>query len=375
MLSYMIYVHAAGNLYILVRGWQSLEIIGRRRVWFAAMFLFAALTYPAIWKRIFTEGWMYEICYFVAYLWLVVVFYVFLILLAIDILRIILWVGNIKPAFIYRYYLRTKAIMFWAVSLLLLIILTSGYFNSHRPRATHITIPIEKNAGHLTSLRVALVSDIHLGQVNGRKMLARIVNTINERRPDIVVLVGDIFNGNPEPAVKKDMGAEFYRLQARYGAYFANGNHERYDSDRGTIAIDYLASRGIKPLLDTVALIDGSFYLAGRLDRSSSVRKTIPELLHDIDRRLPVILLDHQPYNLEEAEQAGVDLQLSGHTHYGQLFPLNYITSRIYEQDWGFLQKGKTKYYISCGAGTWGPPVRTAGYSEVVIIDLEFLTY
>jgi predicted MPP superfamily phosphohydrolase len=88
--------------------------------------------------------------------------------------------------------------------------------------------------------------------------------------------------------------------------------------------------------------------------------------------QLPVILLDHQPYHLKEAEQAGVDLQLSGHTHHGQLFPLHYITRKIYEKDWGFLQKGKTVFYISCGTGTWGPPVRTAGYSEVVIVDLEF---
>ena len=90
-------------------------------------------------------------------------------------------------------------------------------------------------------------------------------------------------------------------------------------------------------------------------------------------RRLPVILLDHQPLNLEEAAQAGIDLQLSGHTHRGQMFPLNYITTRMYEQDWGFLQKGKTNFYISCGTGTWGPPIRTSGYSEVVIIELEFI--
>jgi predicted MPP superfamily phosphohydrolase len=94
--------------------------------------------------------------------------------------------------------------------------------------------------------------------------------------------------------------------------------------------------------------------------------------LRDIDARLPVILLDHQPNNLEEAEQADVDLQLSGHTHHGQLFPLHYITGKMYEQDWGYLRKGKTQYYISCGTGTWGPPVRTSGFSEVVIIDLAF---
>ncbi len=374
MWSLLIYANLAGSLFILVRGWQSLEILGHRRVWFAAMLLVVAFSFTAVRMRI-VSGVLYDVCYVVGYLWLVAVLYGFLILLIIDIVRIILWIGSIKPAFIYRNYARTKAILFGVIFLTLLTILTSGYINSHRPRATHLTIPVEKNAGHLTTLRVAMVSDIHLGQGYGRKMLSRIVNTINEHHPDMVVLVGDIFDGNPEPVIKKDMGAEFTRLQARYGVYFVNGNHERHSDDRGTIAVDYLASRGINPLLDTVALIDSSFYLTGRFDRSSRTRKTIPELLLDIDRRLPVILLDHQPYNLEEAEQAGIDLQLSAHTHHGQMFPLNFITGRIYEQDWGFLQKGKTKFYISCGAGTWGPPVRTVGYSEVVIIDLTFSTF
>ena len=216
-----------------------------------------------------------------------------------------------------------------------------------------------------------MVSDVHMGNIHGRKTLVRMINTINKQCPDIVLLVGDIFDGNPEAVIKNDLGMEYTRLQSRYGTYMANGNHERI-GDRGSIALDYLVSHGIQPLLDTVALIDSSFYLAGRKDRSTRTRKTIHELLNEVNEQLPVILLDHQPYNLEEAEQAGIDLQLSGHTHHGQLFPLNFITGKIYERDWGFLQKGKTNYYISCGVGTWGPPIRTAGFSEVVIVDLEF---
>ena len=263
--------------------------------------------------------------------------------------------------------------MFVAVCFVLSTILVAGYLNSNIPRATHLTVVVEKNAGQLNSLRVAMVSDIHLGNIYGRKSLARIVNTINEYSPDVVLLVGDIFDGNLEPVIKNDMCAEFNNLQTKYGAYFASGNHERIREreDRNT-AIDYLATHGIQPLLDAVILIDSSFYIVGRKDRSTRTRKTIPELLNGIDMQFPVILLDHQPYNLEEAEQAGIDLQLSGHTHNGQMFPLNFITGKIYELDWGFLQKGKTKFYISCGVGTWGPPIRTAGFSEVVIIDLEF---
>jgi hypothetical protein len=91
-----------------------------------------------------------------------------------------------------------------------------------------------------------------------------------------------------------------------------------------------------------------------------------------VDGRLPLLLLDHQPLGLEEAQVAGIDLQLSGHTHAGQLFPLNLINKLIYEQYWGYLRKGGTQYYVSCGLGTWGPPVRTGSTPEIVRIRLRF---
>jgi hypothetical protein len=98
----------------------------------------------------------------------------------------------------------------------------------------------------------------------------------------------------------------------------------------------------------------------------------VREILKNVDSRLPLILLDHQPFHLEEAEQCGIDLQLSGHTHAGQLFPLNLINKKIYEQYWGYWKKGNTQYYISCGVGTWGPPVRTGSIPEIIQIKLTF---
>jgi predicted MPP superfamily phosphohydrolase len=308
--------------------------------------------------------------------WIAVMLYGFLILLAIDISRIIGWAGNIRPDFIYLNYPLTKSIMFGAICFVLTIILSVGYNNANRLRVTPVKIALDKKAGTLSGLRVVMASDIHLGHINGRKSLARIVDVMNEQCPDIVLLAGDIFDSSPEPVIREDMGVELERLQTKYGAYVVSGNHE-YIGERGrhhakNFALNYLSSHGIKPLLDSVVLIDNSFYVAGRNDRSVGARKTIPELLHSIDRKLPVIMLDHQPYRLDEAEHAGIDLHLSGHTHHGQLWPLNYITAKLFEHDWGYLQKGKTNFYISCGIGTWGPPIRTAGYSEVVIIDLKF---
>ncbi len=372
MWSYLLYAYVAGCIYLFVRGWQSLEISKRWRVCFAMIFCLIASSFVFVRTKLVT-GALYDACYSFGYIMLVVVLYASLILFIIDILRIIGWAGNIRTCFIYGNYQRSKSILFGAVCLLLTVIIVWGYWNAHNPRVTYLTVPIDKKAGQLTSLRIAMVSDVHLGNIHGRGTLDRMINTINEQHPDIVLLAGDMFDGNPEIVIKNKLGMVFSRLKSKYGIYFVNGNHERIrGGEESNTAIDYLASHGIQPLLDTLALIDGSFYIVGRKDRSSRSRKTIPELLKDTDRQLPVILLDHQPYNLKEAEQSGIDLQLSGHTHHGQIWPLNYITGETYEEDWGFLQKGKSHFYISCGVGTWGPPIRTSGYSEVVIIDLEF---
>ncbi|MDR1156175.1 MAG: metallophosphoesterase [Bacteroidales bacterium] len=371
-------IYAVGNLYLFVRGWQALEIIGRQRVWFAVAFWIAALSF-IVSQMLAMKGvagrWL-DASFVVGSFWIAVMLHGFLLLLFIDILRMIGWAGDIRPDFIYRNYPLSKAVIFGSVCLISAVILCFGYRNAHRPKVTHLEIPVDKSAGQLTGLRVVMASDIHLGRINGRKQLARVVDVMNGQRPDLVLLVGDTFDGAPDPVIGKNMGVEFDRLQSVYGVYAVSGNHEyigtREKRDAVDTAFGYLASHGVQPLQDSVVLMDGSFYVVGRKDRSADARKAIPELLHDVDLQLPVIMLDHQPYHLDRVAHAGIDLQLSGHTHHGQMWPMNYVTRKIYEQDWGFLQKGKSNFYISCGVGTWGPPIRTAGYSEIVVIDLKF---
>jgi len=377
-LTIVLCVYAIGNIYLFVRGWQSLEILGRQRVWFAVIFWTVVLLYivfPLLSMK-GVSGALFDAFFVIGSNWIAVMLYGFLILFAIDIVRIVGWTGNIKPDFIYRNYLLSKAVMFGTVCLVMTIILAVGYSNKQRLRSTHVKIPIEKRAGQLTGLRVVMVSDIHMGHTNGCKFLARVVDAINEQQPDLVLIAGDAFDMSPEPVIKQDMGVAFERLQSKYGVYMISGNHEYIGARENRNAMHttfaYMASHGVQPLQDSVVLIDSSFYVAGRKDRSDRSRKTIPELLHGIDFQLPIIMADHQPYHLDEAELAGVDLHLSGHTHHGQMWPLNFITRKIFEQDWGFLQKGKSNFYVSCGVGTWGPSIRTAGYSEVVVIDLKF---
>jgi len=374
----VILVYVAGNSYLFVRGWQSLEILGRYRIGFAAVFWIAAFSF-IITKMLETKvepGALFDVFYLTGSFWIAVMLYGSLFLLAFDLLRIAGWACNIRPEFVYANYPLSKAVAFGAVCVALSVIFTAGYRNAHRPKPTYATVEIEKKAGELSRLRVVMASDIHLGHLHGHKKLARIVDVVNEQQPDIVFLAGDILDGDPAPVIKKDLGAGFARIQSKYGTYIITGNHE-YFGDRTMPnalkkTLEYLASRGVVALLDTAILIDGSFYIAGRKDLSIRSRKTLPEILRDADMQLPVIMVDHQPYRLCEAEQAGVDLQLSGHTHHGQMWPMNYITGRLFEQDWGYLKKGNTHYYISCGAGTWGPPIRTAGYAEIVVVDMIF---
>ena len=135
---------------------------------------------------------------------------------------------------------------------------------------------------------------------------------------------------------------------------------------------------GINILRDSIIKIDNAFYLAAREDRSISSftgkkRKSLEEIIKDIDKSYPVILLDHTPMQLEEAERNNIDLQLSGHTHHGQFFPGNLITKMVYKLSWGYLKKGNTYYYVTSGAGTWGPPVRNVSKSEMVNIKVNFI--
>ena len=371
-------VYAVGSLYLFVRGWQSLEIIGRHRVWFAVVFWIAALSYIVSQALLMggVSGSVLNIFFIIGSCWIAIMLYGFLMSFAIDIFRIIGWAGKIKPNFIYDNYMLAKAFIFGAFCIIVSIIFGVGFSKALHPRITHLEISIDKQAGHLNKLRAVMISDLHLGHIHGDKFLTRVVDIINQQNPDIVFLAGDIYDGAIAPVIDNDLGANFNKLKTKYGVYFAIGNHEylgaRQMTDGLEKAVEYLISRGVQPLLDTVELIDGSFYVAGRKDKTDIERKSIPEILNDADNSLPLIILDHQPFNLHEAEQAEIDLQLSGHTHHGQMFPLNYLISRMYEKDWGFLQKNKTHYYISCGVGTWGPPIRTAGFSEIVVIDIEF---
>jgi predicted MPP superfamily phosphohydrolase len=158
-------------------------------------------------------------------------------------------------------------------------------------------------------------------------------------------------------------------LHLNRNVYGIKGNHEYYGA-RGQS--DFIRESGITLLCDTVYKIDSLFYLAGRNDQLFGQRKTIGELLEKVPHDLPVIVLDHRPTGLEEASRTIADVQFSGHTHNGQLFPINLITRIVYDLSWGYRKIRNTHFFVSSGLRLWGPPVKTAGTSEIMLVDISF---
>ncbi len=251
----------------------------------------------------------------------------------------------------------------------------AGYINARMVRIKKLNLSIGKSAGKLKSLRIAMASDIHLGSIIGPRRVRGLKEKLNSLKADIILFPGDILDEDLGVVIRNDLGKLLREISAKYGVYAVNGNHEYIGGVNE--ADKYLTEHGIKLLRDEAVLIDESFYVVGREDRSSNSfagkkRKKLDELLTGLNKNLPVIVLDHQPFHLNEAEENQVDLQLSGHTHHGQLFPFNFITKKVYELSYGYLQKGNTHYYVSCGFGTWGPPIKTTARPEILLIELSF---
>lgn len=308
--------------------------------------------------------------------WIAFMFYFFLALLVIDLLRLINLVVPFFPAFITHNIEKTKRITAVIVLILVTITVVGGYINTKVIITKTYRMKIHKNAGELKSLNVAMASDIHLGTIIGKSFLSKLVTEINKLNPDIILLAGDIIDEDLAAVIKNNVGEELIRLKSKYGIYAITGNHEYIGGVED--AYRYLTAHGINVLRDEKIKIDNAFYIIGREDRSikqfaGKQRKELKDLLTGVDKSFPVILMDHQPFGLNEALENNVDLQLSGHTHFGQLWPINFIVEKIYDLSWGYGINGNTHYYVSCGVGGWGPPVRTGSRPEIINFKIKFV--
>jgi hypothetical protein len=301
--------------------------------------------------------------------------YFVLALLLIDLARLVNHFIPFFPKILYVDYQKTKLITLFILIGLVIVTVTAGFINARNPVIRSMDLHISKKINGGGTLKIAMASDIHLGTLVGKRGASRLVRMINGVHPDIILLAGDIVDEDLKSVTRRNLGDTLKNLVAPLGVYAITGNHEYIGGAAEAVA--YLTRYNIKFLSDTIELIDNRFYLAGRDDRDKSrftgkPRKPLADILKGIDHSFPILLMDHQPFQLSRPEELGVDLQLSGHTHDGQIWPFNYITGAIYEVSWGYKKKGNTHIYVSCGFGTWGPPMRIGNRPEVVLITLHF---
>ena len=369
-------VYTALNYYIFIRGWQALSTLAFLRPYYVVVFVLAAYGYvfsKLLYK--FLPPIVYDIWLGVGAIWFAFLVYFILFLVGLDIIRLLESFFHFLPKAIYNNYEQTKKITAIVIIALVGLVVFIGNLNKRDIVVKTLELKLPKGNGKLNELNIVAASDIHLSPIDGERLLERIVDKMNSLNPDIIILAGDIVDDKAEVLEQRQIGESFKRLYPKYGVYSITGNHEFINGVN--TSVKYAEHLGMKVLRDEFELIDSSFYIIGREDVSKrsftgQQRKSLEEILSTINSDYPKILLDHTPVKLEQAEKNGVDLQFSGHTHHGQIWPANIITNMIYEISWGYKKKGNTQYYVTSGAGTWGPPVRIGSKSEIVNFKIKF---
>ena len=288
--------------------------------------------------------------------WLVIMFYLLMAFLVMDIGRML----HLVPAS----WLKDNAITTIVLAGVMITTFVAGNIHYRDKQRQEINLTTSK---HLERpLKIVMLSDLHAGFHNRRAEVRRWVDMINAEQADLILIAGDLIDGNVRPLKEHGTAEELKRFNAPVFACL--GNHEYITGiDK---ALDLLSQTGIRILRDDITEWN-DVTIVGREDRSNFTRQSVNTLMQGVNKSHYVIMLDHQPYHLEEAEQCGVDLQLSGHTHQGQVWPLNWVTRSMYECDYGQWKRGNTDYYISSGIGIWGGKFRIGTCSEYVVITVS----
>ena len=366
-------VNLVVNLYIFSRT-RSVFPAGNASWWGAAILFWVIAFAYAIGR--FTERtgaiWLAEPLVKIGSWWLGAMLYLTLLFLLADILRGLNGLFNISEIIRFNWIGskgKTAVFMIYSIATVILIV---GYFNAKIPVVRKVAFQINKILIE-GNQKVVLVSDIHLGMMISNGRLDRLVNLVNRENADIVLLAGDVFDEDLGPVIKNNMGDLLKNLRAKQGVYAVLGNHEFYGN--ANAAHEYLKNHNITVLRDSTAILANGIAIVGREDitgerMNGKSRKPIKELLIGVNTESPVFMLDHQPYKLAEVASHKVDLQVSGHTHNGQMWPFNFVTGAMFEISRGYGKINDTHFYVSSGYGTWGPPIRTNSRSEIVVLEV-----
>ena len=317
--------------------------------------------------------------------------YILMVLFSIDVVRLIL-----KYA-VHASWIQSR-IVFAAVGAccicIVIIISFSGIYHAKHIKVTPYKITVDKSAPDMDSLKIVLLADTHFGYNSGAVHAQEIVDKINEQQPDLVCIAGDIFDNEYDAVREPEKISEILRtIRSKYGVYACWGNHDlnepilagftfKHKKEDSKQLKDprmklFLQNSNIQLLEDEAVLIDNSFYVVGRKDASliekiEEKRKTPAQLTQKLDKDKTIIVIDHQPKELQDIADAGVDLDLCGHTHDGQTFPGNFTVKFLWENPCGYLQKGYMHNIVTSGSGVWGPAMRVGTDSEICTINLTF---
>lgn len=322
--------------------------------------------------------------------WLGSFLYILLFIMIADILRIVL---KHIPGKLHDYLFSRIGYIFVGILLTSLVVGFSIYGSFHAKviKVHPYEVTIEKSCANRNELKVVLLADLHLGYNYGKREISRMVTKVNAQNPDLVLIAGDIFDNEYDAVQDPERIAEkLSEMKSTYGTYGVFGNHDVSERLLGGFSVsldadevrdsrfDTFAEKANITILDDESVcIDDAFYLVGRMDASkpgdgTKNRMTPEEILKDLDKSKPILVMEHQPKQLQELSDAGADMQLCGHTHDGQLFPGNLLLGLIWENPCGYLQKGNLHSIVTSGVGVWGPAMRTGTDSEICPITIHF---
>ena len=291
---------------------------------------------------------------------------------------------------------RVRRIVGCACATLIMCISFWGVVNARLVRVTPYDVTINKeaqdeNGQKMDSMKIVLVADLHLGYNIGVRQVQRIVNSINKQDADLVLIAGDIFDNEWEAVDQPEELEKILRgIKSKYGVYACYGNHDIQEQVLAGFTFggqkektsspemdEFIEKAGITLLRDEGVLINDSIYIYGRRDahrpgNGVTDRVSADEITKNVDKSKAIIVLDHEPKELEELSSAGVDMDLCGHTHDGQMFPGNILVAMMWENSCGYLNVDGMHNIVTSGVGVFGPDMRVGTKAEICPITVNF---
>lgn len=364
--------------------------LGKKRVRIPLILLYIAVVFCILIAFLLEPSHVRRLLKQFSNIWLGVLLYSLLVIVTVDGLRALLRSCSF-PGKDRLFSVKAHRIIGGVCGLCIFALSAWGLWNADNIRVTEYELYVDKEAGELKSLKIILVADLHMGYSIGIPQMEQMVERINEEEPDLVVIAGDIFDNEYEALEDPKALIEILGgIRSRYGVYACYGNHDiqekilagftfasRKEKTSDPRMDAFLEQAGIRLLRDEGVLIADAFYLYGRPDynrpgRGISVRKTPAQITESMDPAKPVIVLDHEPRELQELADAGVDIDLCGHTHDGQMFPGNLVVRFFWENSYGYLRKGNMHNVVTSGVGVFGPDMRVGTKCEICRITVRF---